>query len=506
MRIYFLLALLFNFSILSAQKEKGIHIKLHIGNLKPGDQVMMVYWKHYLTSTINTYSYGDTVKATVDVNGWSALSLPNVSEPGYLSISSGNTQGTFTTNAMDIVSDWLSEPGDQVTIKIDSITRNPNQSGYVNYNMQFSGNGSAKYKYYELLDKGKEHWLTDVNWKKRLSNYPTVVASIIRELEYSDTVFIMREQLLNRYKNELSESAFEILHADNIGQHLISYRHYLFTSYLEDSIQPYLLNYQKSFATAKIENVPNEITAWSKYLPLGLLYQEYVIKSFAVDIKDPVRGYKVIKTELYNALKTKYTGALKEKILTLYLLTNSAIVNKQLEKDFQDAITTMTDPLYKRLLSEMWYTVHPGNIAADFTLPNQDGRLVSLKDFRGKVVMMDFWYTGCTNCAAYYQAQLSFVEEYYKDNAEVIFLTICIDEQKQRWLASLKTQQYTSPSAVNLYTNGEGVTHQIIKDYMVSGYPHPVLIDKQGRIFSTDNAILRPKEKLIEAIGRSLLQ
>src|SRR5262245_44002155 len=53
-----------------------------------------------------------------------------------------------------------------------------------------------------------------------------------------------------------------------------------------------------------------------------------------------------------------------------------------------------------------------GASAADFTLPALDGSTVHLSDFRGKVVLLDFWSTTCDPCLA---AMPHLVELYKKE-------------------------------------------------------------------------------------------
>jgi peroxiredoxin len=138
--------------------------------------------------------------------------------------------------------------------------------------------------------------------------------------------------------------------------------------------------------------------------------------------------------------------------------------------------------------------------AYDFKLKNSKDKIVNLSDFKGKVVVMDFWFTGCINCMNFYKTSLSEAEQHYKNNPDVVFITICIDKEKNKWLASLEKERYTSKTSQNLYTEGFGDKHPVIKQYNITAYPQPLVIGKRGELLSRSEDLLNRKvlEKSIE--------
>ena len=95
----------------------------------------------------------------------------------------------------------------------------------------------------------------------------------------------------------------------------------------------------------------------------------------------------------------------------------------------------LTASTYARGQSKINYKVIP-NLEAmkdqaptpDFTLPNLDGKKVSLKDFRGKVVFLNFWATWCVPC----REEMPAMEKLYQEFREKNFVVLAVNVKDRK--------------------------------------------------------------------------
>ena len=110
--------------------------------------------------------------------------------------------------------------------------------------------------------------------------------------------------------------------------------------------------------------------------------------------------------------------------------------------------------------------------APDFQAETLEGKKVSLSDYQGKVLILDFWATWCGPCLAelpYFQELVNL----YKNDPSVAFLTISQDRSKDVVRKFLEQKGYTFPV---IFDTGIGQLFE------VEGIPLLIVIDKEGNI------------------------
>jgi thiol-disulfide isomerase/thioredoxin len=110
---------------------------------------------------------------------------------------------------------------------------------------------------------------------------------------------------------------------------------------------------------------------------------------------------------------------------------------------------------------------------ADFILPDMNDRKIRFSDFRGKVVLVNFWATWCTPCVKEIPSLMKLKQKVDSDGFEI--LTINIGESKEKIEAFVNANPVNLPVLIDL----DGKT---IKDWRVYVYPSNYILDKTGRI------------------------
>ena len=113
-----------------------------------------------------------------------------------------------------------------------------------------------------------------------------------------------------------------------------------------------------------------------------------------------------------------------------------------------------------------------GTPAPDFTFPGLDEKMVSLSDYRGKVVLVNIWATWCPPCVEEMPSMEKLYRKFKGQNFEI--LAVSIDEPGLEAVAPfMKKSNLTFPALID----SEGTIKAV---YGVTGIPESFIVDKQG--------------------------
>jgi peroxiredoxin len=107
-----------------------------------------------------------------------------------------------------------------------------------------------------------------------------------------------------------------------------------------------------------------------------------------------------------------------------------------------------------------------------FSATDMDGNLVDLKQLKGKVVVLNFWFINCPPCRQE-RPYLNKIVEDYKSDSNVVFIAVALDP-KQQLMNYLKDNEFK----YTVIPDGQRITNS----YDVSAYPTQLILDKEGKV------------------------
>lgn len=147
-------------------------------------------------------------------------------------------------------------------------------------------------------------------------------------------------------------------------------------------------------------------------------------------------------------------------------------------------------------LNEKQKLLAKGQPAPVFSFRDADSNLVSLSDFKGKIVFLDFWATWCGGCIKE-MPKLSELQKSFKDK-EIAFVSVSLDGNKADWKNFLEKNKN---DLINLYADNPN--DPAIENYQIHGLPTFILIDREGRILGYNK--YSPSDESLKPLLDSLL-
>jgi len=173
-----------------------------------------------------------------------------------------------------------------------------------------------------------------------------------------------------------------------------------------------------------------------------------------------------------------------DEVAPLYHLLSDHVKQSEPGKKYGDRIAS-------------WERTRIGNPAPDFTLTDTLNKPVSLSDFKGKYVLLNFWATFCAPCIAEKPAMKKTYAAFKDKNFNILDVSM-VDKSgkygdRQKWLRMVRN--FKLPW-VNVYGDAA------VELYGIDAYPQNYLIDPTGKIIAHDVHFEALNKKLEELLGK----
>lgn len=328
-------------------------------------------------------------------------------------------------------------------------------------------------------DSIKFQWINDLynqELKAILGETPLLTANtegFVNQIYYNYAKLLLRNKLLPKYSLVVDEVLINPNNNQIVKQIIPSTTHY---KLLNDQT----FNECPRYRDFLFDYVRFGITLFSSYKTNNLFTQKTDIAPFQPGLKDYYIGMANIS--LY---------PIRDWFITKSIINSFSVYSyEESETSLLDFLPKCKTQVYKDTLVSFYAMVKKfksGNPAPPFTLKDEQGKSVSLKDFSGKLVYLDFWGVGCGPCRYEIANYVPKLHEKYIGK-DIVFISICVDVDEKTWK---KTLTEIKLDGINLFADG-WTNNPVCKDYNINGIPHYLLLDREGKIINANMA--RPSD------------
>ena len=314
------------------------------------------------------------------------------------------------------------------------------------------------------------------SFSRQVSLWKVDPAEMLRELK--DALATKKYQplasldLIESYSGRIPDARLDLLAAEQTSK---AWKHYWV---LLQSLRRYTekdpaveQELKAFFETSLLDFNPAEHLPGRIYAPAYLeMNYEKVRLMQALFQKDPL----AIIPELFQ-------GVEKERMLAKHLFRTFP-ASKLGFQDAMNLIADFQDLNLKASVADFLAPFAPDTPVDGSGFISQEGDTIGLDQFKGKTVLVHFWFTGCKASSAFYSTVLKELSQDYPGQEDFRIVSVSVDSSPKVWSHGLSTGKYSDPEWLQLNVGDIGSFHPFLKTYGIYAYPHVMLIDKEGKL------------------------
>jgi peroxiredoxin len=211
-------------------------------------------------------------------------------------------------------------------------------------------------------------------------------------------------------------------------------------------------------------------------------------------------GKKDFSSLLYSKL-TAFFSKHRSHPFSGAILAELALINPILDKQQLTSLYSILDifrqdnqylQLYKRGI-EKFDTYAVGKTFLDFKLPDQNGNLVGLQNYKGKIVLIDFWASWCAPCRKKNPELIGLKQQFASQDFEII--GISRDKNKKQWTDAIAKDHLT-------WTNLLDQDQKMENTMGIENIPYNYLLDEKGIIMGVNLTADEIRQKVSNSIKK----